>query len=203
MHDGRGQNHRAYLWQYGTPGCVVFDFRIGRAREGPKLFLDNFDKLLQTDGYTSYDGGGGEKHVYAACWAHARRKVVDVLKLNAKDATAAGILAHIDTLFAVGAAARELKLDQTQRHQLRQKESAPLLEPLREALKAALDTAHQRLAAELPPHPHRISGIHPFRLPPNHIEAFMQLTLGIGYSYRRTRLRRNCTQSTESERRQR
>jgi hypothetical protein len=46
-----------------------------------------------------------------------------------------------DALFAVGSIAREQKLDQSKRHQLRQKESAPLLEPLREALKAALDTS--------------------------------------------------------------
>ena len=40
MHDGRGKNHQAYLWQYGRPGgSVVFDFRLGRGREGPKRFL--------------------------------------------------------------------------------------------------------------------------------------------------------------------
>src|SRR5205823_13241425 len=34
MHDGRGQNHQAYLWQYGDPrGSVVFDFRLGRERD--------------------------------------------------------------------------------------------------------------------------------------------------------------------------
>jgi transposase len=44
MHDNRGKNHQAYLWQYGVPGgSVVFDFRMGRAREGPKSFLDKFD----------------------------------------------------------------------------------------------------------------------------------------------------------------
>jgi transposase len=32
MHDGKGSNHLAYLWQYGQPhGAVVFDFRMGRA----------------------------------------------------------------------------------------------------------------------------------------------------------------------------
>lgn len=46
-----------------------------------------------------------------------------------------------DALFAVDSIAREQKLDRSRRHQLRQKESAPLLEPLREALKAALDTS--------------------------------------------------------------
>jgi transposase len=52
MHDGNGSNHLAYLWQYGQPyGAVVFDFRMGRGREGPKHFLGNFDGPLQSDGY--------------------------------------------------------------------------------------------------------------------------------------------------------
>jgi len=39
MHDGRGKNHQAYLWQYSRPrGSVVFDFRLGREREGPRRF---------------------------------------------------------------------------------------------------------------------------------------------------------------------
>src|SRR5664280_3304734 len=44
LHDGRGQNHQAYLWQYGSPGdAVVFEFRMGRGREGPKEFLGQFE----------------------------------------------------------------------------------------------------------------------------------------------------------------
>ena len=32
----RGKNHQAYLWQYSRPSAVVvFDFRVGREREGP------------------------------------------------------------------------------------------------------------------------------------------------------------------------
>src|SRR5271166_354834 len=49
MHDGRGKNHQAYLWQYSRPGgAVVFDFRMGREREGPKRFLGNFEGILQS-----------------------------------------------------------------------------------------------------------------------------------------------------------
>ena len=54
MHDRRGKNRQAYLWQYGRPtGAVVFDFRLGRGRDGPKQFLDKFEGILQTDGYTA------------------------------------------------------------------------------------------------------------------------------------------------------
>ena len=83
MHDGRGKNHQAYLWQYGQPGgSVVFDFQLGRSREGPKKFLGPYEGILQTDGYAAYDRVGGVNMVHAACWAHARRKVFDALKLN-------------------------------------------------------------------------------------------------------------------------
>jgi transposase len=74
MHDGRGKNHQAYLWQYSRPaGPVVFDFRMGREREGPRQFLGNFGGILQSDGYRAYDQVGGAAIVHAACGAHARQ----------------------------------------------------------------------------------------------------------------------------------
>jgi transposase len=137
-HDGSGTNHQAYLWQYGTPGgAVVFDFRMGRTREGPKAFLNMYRGLLQTDGYAAYDGVGGPGMVHAACWSHARRKFTDALKLNPKDATAARLLASIDALFAIDARAREQALSHAHRHELRQREAAPLLDTLRDGLKVA------------------------------------------------------------------
>ena len=71
MHDGRGKNHEAYLWQYGKPGGeTVFDFCLGRGREGPKRFLGKWDGILQTDGYQAYDGIGGPNLTHVGCWAH-------------------------------------------------------------------------------------------------------------------------------------
>jgi hypothetical protein len=68
MHEGRGRNHQAYLWQYSRPGgTVVFDFRLGRGRDGPKQFLGQSEGLLQTDGYAAYDQIGGPKMVHAGC----------------------------------------------------------------------------------------------------------------------------------------
>jgi hypothetical protein len=43
---------RTYLWQYSRPGgAVVFDFRMGREREGFKRFLGDIEGILQSDGY--------------------------------------------------------------------------------------------------------------------------------------------------------
>jgi transposase len=132
--NGSGSNHQAYLWQYGRPGGeTVFDFRMGRGREGPKKFLAKFNGILQTDGYAAYDRVGGGKTVRAACWAHARRKFVEALKLSPKDAVAARLVAAMDALFAVEASARGLGLQE--RQALRREKSEPMLTNLREELK--------------------------------------------------------------------
>jgi len=138
MHDGRGQNHQAYLWQYGTPGGgAVFEFRLGRGREGPREFLGQFEGILQTDGYIAYDQVGGPKMVHAACWAHARRKFYEAAKLNPADAAATGIVKRIDALFGIDAQAREQNLDHAARQALRLEQARPLLEIIHQEIEAA------------------------------------------------------------------
>jgi transposase len=147
-HDKRGRNHQAYMWQYGSPGKgVVFDFRMGREGEGPKQFLGNFNGLLQTDGYQGYNHVGGPKMVHACCLAHARRKYVDAVKLNANDQDSAQIVALMDELFAIDRKAREQNLDHAQRHALRQEMAPELLERLRTAALALKKTALPKSAA--------------------------------------------------------
>ncbi len=117
MHDGRGKNHQADLWQYSRPaGAAVFDFRMGREQEGPKRFLGNFEGILQCDGYGAYDHVGGPKIVLTACWAHARRKFFETVKLNPKDQTSIRIVAQMDLLSAIDEKARAQKLTQSDRH---------------------------------------------------------------------------------------
>ena len=130
--DPRGKNHQAYLWQYGTPGGnVVFDFRMGRGREGPAKFPGQYEGILQTDGYTAYGRVGGSRMVHAACRAHARRKVFDAVKLNPEDRMARQLVARIDELFAVDAEARDAGMDHAARHVLRGEKSRPLLEAMK------------------------------------------------------------------------
>jgi transposase len=137
-HDRRGKNHQSYLWQYGSPGgSVVFDFRMGRDREGPAHFLVNFEGILQTDGYVAYDRGvGGPKMVHAACWSHARRYLVDAIKLNKQDAASVRIVELMDKLFAIDARARDEKMDPAARHALRQQEAPHLLDKIHDQILA-------------------------------------------------------------------
>jgi transposase len=148
-HDRRGKNHQSYLWQYGSPGgSVVFDFRMGRDREGPAHFLDNFEGLLQTDGYVAYDRGvGGAKMVHAACWSHARRYFVDAIKLNKQDVESVRIVELMDNLFAIDARARDEKMDHATRQSMRLQEAPPLLDKIHEQILAMSKTALPKSAA--------------------------------------------------------
>jgi transposase len=134
MHDGRGRDHEAWLWQYGVPGGeTVFDFCLGRGRDGPKKFLGAWEGILQTDGYQAYDGIGGAKLVHVGCWAHARRKFVDALKVNEEDAEAAKMVVRMDALFAVDREARRHALNGAERLALRREHARPWAEEIREA----------------------------------------------------------------------
>lgn len=120
MHDKRGSDHQAYLWQYGSPGGeTVFEFQLGRGREGPRKFLGEWEGILQTDGYQAYNGVGGPKLVHVGCWAHARRKFVDAVKVNPQDAAAINMVTRMDALFLVDRHARHQHLSVEDRLALR------------------------------------------------------------------------------------
>jgi transposase len=139
--DGRSRNHLAYLWQYGSPGgAAVFEFRMGRGREGPLRFLEKFNGILQTDAYAAYDRVGGPKLVHAACWAHARRRFVEAVKLNPQDVASARIVALMAKLFAIDSQAREENMDHATRHALRGKQAPMVLAELQAQIEAASRT---------------------------------------------------------------
>jgi len=140
--EGRGKNHQAYLWQYSCPGgSAVFDFRLGRGRDGPRRFLGQFEGILQTDGYAAYDQIGGPRMVHAACWSHARRQFFEAVQLNPRDPVATPIVARMDELFAVDAEARRKTLTIAARHFRRQETAKPLLDDIRSKIEAAQSAA--------------------------------------------------------------
>jgi transposase len=140
--EGRGKNHQAYLWQYSRPGgTAVFDFRLGRGRDGPKRFLGQFEGILQTDGYAAYDQIGGPRMVHAACWAHARRQFFEAVQLNPRDPVATPIVERMDELFAVDADARRKALSVAARQARRHESAKPLLDDIRGKIAAAQSIA--------------------------------------------------------------
>jgi transposase len=138
MRDGREKYHQAYLWQYGRPGAsVVFDFRLSRARDGPKQFLGTFDGILQTDGYAGYHEIGGPNMVHAGCWSHVAIHFRKVLKLNPKDSLATPIMERIHDLFAIDREAQQGGLSLAARQALRLENAQPLLHTIRKQIATA------------------------------------------------------------------
>jgi transposase len=128
MHDGRGSDHPAYLWQYGSlvngrGGEMIFDFQLGRGRDGPAKFLKNWNGILQTDGYQAYDRVGGPGLIHVGCWAHARRKFVDAVKVNPQDGAAIAMVARMDAVFLVDRHAREQSWNAEERAALRREQA--------------------------------------------------------------------------------
>jgi transposase len=131
MHDGRGSDHPAYLWQYGTPGGeTVFDFQLGRGRDGPAKFLKDWNGILQTDGYQAYDRVGGPGLIHVGCWAHAWRKFVDAVKVNPQDGGAIAMVTRMDALFLVDRHARQQQLNAEERAALRREHTQTWLEEI-------------------------------------------------------------------------
>jgi transposase len=136
----KGENHRAWFWQYSAPGLgVVFDFEMTRGREVPREFFKNYGGILHTDGYAAYEKDVGNKDVIrACCWAHARRRFIDALKVQTKgqvaDSKVERVVVLLDGLFAIDREAREQHLSLEDRHALRQERAPALLDELKPLL---------------------------------------------------------------------
>jgi transposase len=129
-----GRNHKAYLWEYSRPGGpVVFDFKMGRGREGPQAFLKGFRGILQCDGYGAYDKLG-EDIRFAGCLTHARRGFIEANKLSPQNPLPVEIVQTMGRLYAVEEKARQAGMGTAERLALRREHSAPI----RAALKLRL-----------------------------------------------------------------
>jgi transposase len=129
-----GKTKQARMWVYvgdESNPYHVFDFTLGRSRDGPASFLKDFKQTLLADAYGGYDGVVvGNQITRAGCWAHARRKFVDAQKAQPQIASEAVEL--IGRLY--GIERRAAGLDDAARLDLRQRESVPVLAVLKHRL---------------------------------------------------------------------
>jgi transposase len=125
---------QARMWVYVGDAANpynVFDFTLGRGRDGPVNFLGDFKQTLLADAYGGYDGVVvGNEITRAGCWAHGRRKFVDAEKTHPP--IAAEAVAMIKRLYAIEE--RGKTLDVAGRLALRQQESIPILSALKDKL---------------------------------------------------------------------
>ncbi len=133
---GKGKTHRAYIWSYSSTQfdgvhAVVYDFADSRAAAHPKQFLERWSGKLVCDDYSGYKGLFADGVTEVGCLAHARRKFSD-LWVNHKSPLAEEALKLFARLYDVEREAQELSAEQRQR--MRQLQSQPIADKLREWL---------------------------------------------------------------------
>ena len=69
--------------------------------------------------------------MHVGCWAHARRKFVDAVKVNPKDGAAVAMVTRMDALFVVDRHARERQMNVAERLALRREHAESWAEEIR------------------------------------------------------------------------
>lgn len=126
---------KGYIWAYHS--CVpenrfvVFEYNDSRGGKVVNDTLKDYQGILQSDGYSGYNGMRNKEGVIQlGCWAHCRRKFVEVVKLTNKTGTAHEMVGLIKKLYQIEEQARDDQIKFEARRELRQKAAKPILEKI-------------------------------------------------------------------------
>lgn len=128
------------LWVYARhhrrhKPLVIYEFSRSRSQDSPLAVLADFRGYVQADAFTGYDRLFANAEIQeVACWAHARRKFVEVAELMKTPGRAHEALAFIRALYRIERQSRSL--NDAERHAERQRRAVPVLD----AFKAWLGT---------------------------------------------------------------
>ena len=123
----QGKCATGFLWVAGRPGGdVIFEFKPKRNKECALELLGGFSGYLQRDGYGVYGSIVQDRPDITAvgCLAHGRRKFVDALPDEPKEA--AWFVNELRKLYVIERHARDQQMTHAQRHALRQQLAIPI-----------------------------------------------------------------------------
>ena len=111
---GRAPTSTSYMWLFrrGDPQrpALVYQYHQTRAGDVARTFLGDYQGTVQTDGFSGYDFLDRQAGVHhAGCWAHVRRKFMEVVKAQGKNRTSGSAdqaLAYIQQLYGLEKEAR-------------------------------------------------------------------------------------------------
>lgn len=131
-----------YMWLYccgadspngsnPLPNIVLYDFQRSRAGQCAMGFLDGYQGYLQVDGYAGY---AQTEATLCGCWAHARRKFMEVKQSQPKGRSGKAdmALAYIQKLYRIETAHRDATIEV--RYNARLQQAKPQLERFRQWL---------------------------------------------------------------------
>ena len=111
---------------------LLYQYHPSRSGDVPAEFLKNYKGIVQTDGYAGYKFlENNENIMHVGCWAHARRKFIEVTKAagkNSSSGNAGTALKYISQLYKIEKQAREQNLSPDELYIKRQSEAVPIFE---------------------------------------------------------------------------
>ena len=141
---------KSYMWVFrgGTPEHpgILFEYHPSRSGDVPAAFLNGYQGVVQTDGYSAYsflDAVQGILHM--GCWTHARRKFMDVVKAagkpkgKKKTGKAGKALSYIRKLYKIEKDAKSAGLTGDALLQERQEKAKPVLDEFKKWLDATVE----------------------------------------------------------------
>ncbi len=137
----KGSTHRGYMWVYHSPPerLVLFDYRKGRDKEGPKELLKDYKGLLQTDGYAVYDMFDNNPDItLASCMAHARRYFEQALDNDRQ--IAEYMMQRFGQLYDLETELKETQIDGEEKIKQRQQKAIPVLEEMERFMKEKIQS---------------------------------------------------------------
>jgi len=133
---------KGYMWCYHS--CepknkfILFEYNNSRESQVVNDDLKNYQGILQTDGYSGYNAIGKKDGVVRlGCWAHCRRKFVEVVKISNATGKAHEVIKWIGKLYQIESLAREQGFDFAARKKLRQDQAPPILQKIHKLITQA------------------------------------------------------------------
>lgn len=133
----RPASSKSYMWLFigGDPKkrSFIYEYHPSRGHEVADTFWKGFKGYLHTDGYSAYqvlfknptNSITGITGVH--CWAHARRKYIEITKTTRKEGLAHWAVKHIAKLYQLEAWYKDKGLKPEEIYQARQKKPKLLL----------------------------------------------------------------------------
>ena len=150
LEPGRGKTKTGRLWVYvfdGTryqdpnPMAVAYYYSVDRKGAHPAEHLSGFAGVMHADGYGGYKKLYGNQVIEAACMAHVRRKIHDVIKLKASP-VAEEALTRIGALYDIEDRIRGMTANE--RRELLQHHARPIFDDLKAWITQTLPTLPQK-----------------------------------------------------------
>jgi transposase len=136
----RSNTTKSYMWVFrgGTPEkpALIYQYHPSRSGDVPIAFLGEYSGYIQSDGYAGYDRlAKSGKITHVGCWAHARRKFIDVIDARKRNKSTKGqrigsadiAVDFIRKLYDIERDAKKRELPPDEVYELRQEKAKPIL----------------------------------------------------------------------------